>query len=179
MSLSTRGMAVETFAPMLESLSVILDKAREHADETGIDLPNARLAPDMFTLTQQVQSACHNARDGVARLCGGAVSTPEPLEPSLAAMRARIAVTIAFARAADTADFAGAETRDCSIPLPGGLGAIELDGEAFLRAWALPHFYFHVVTAYDILRHNGVSLGKRDYLGHLAAHIRPAAAPAG
>ena len=170
MKLSTHDMAVGSFVPMLESLSQVLDKGAEHAAK--LDLVNARLAPDMFTLAQQVQLACHYARDATARLTGKDAVAMEDAETTFAGLRAQIARTLDVVRAASAEAFDGAEERDCSIEIPGDM-VIGMNGLQFLRAWSLPHFYFHVVTAYDILRHNGVQIGKQDYLSQVGAFIRP------
>ena len=172
MTITVAAMTTEAFAPMLESLSQILDKAAAHAGGGFDALIDARLAPDMFTLAQQVLLACHNARDGVGRLLGRPPLTPGEAGKTLAELQAQIAATLALLRATPVGAFDGAETCDCSIALPDGR-VIAMDGVTFLRAWALPHFYFHVVTAYDILRHLGVPLGKPDYLSQVGAFIRP------
>jgi hypothetical protein len=164
--------AVDTYAPMLESLAAILDRGAARAEAAKVDLVNARLAPDMFTLAQQVQQACHYAKDGVARLAGRPAPAMEEAETSLPGLKAQIARTLAAVRPVPAAAFDGAAGRDCGISIPGGL-RIEMDGLRFLRSWSLPHFYFHVVTAYDILRHCGVEIGKRDYLSQVGAFIRP------
>jgi hypothetical protein len=165
-------MAVGTFVPMLESLSEVLDKGAEHAKSAQLDLVNARLAPDMFTLAQQVQQACHHARDCTSRLTGKGGAAMEDAETAFAGLKAQIARTLDFVRSITAAAFEGAEERDCSIPIPGDL-VIQMDGLQLLRAWALPHFYFHVVTAYDILRHYRVAIGKKDYLSQIGGFIRP------
>lgn len=172
--ISMYTMAVESFVPMLQSLSECLDKGAAHAEASKLDLVNARLAPDMFTLAQQVEEACHNAREGVARLTGKPPVAREDAETTIAGMKAQIARTIEHVRGVPAAAFEGAEERDCSYPIPGNL-VIAMDGLQFLRAWALPHFYFHVVTAYGILRHSGVAIGKQDYLSQAAVFIRPQA----
>ena len=174
MTITMYTMAVDSFAPMLASLSAILDKAAAHAADTSADLANARLAPDMFSLAQQVQSACHHAQDGVGRLTGRPPSQPEPVGATLDDLKKRIAETVAYLNSVDPAAFAGAEARDCGIEIPGTI-VIDMNGLQFLRAWALPHFYFHLVTAYGILRSQGVTIGKQDYLSQVAAFIRPAA----
>lgn len=173
MKISMHTMAVESFVPMLESLGEWLDKGAAHAKKIGHDLPGARLAPDMYTLAQQVQQACHHARVAVARLTGNVPPTMEDAETTLAEMKAQIGRTLDEVRAVPAAAFEGSEERDCSIPLPNGL-VIAMDGVRFLRAWALPHFYFHIVTAYGILRHDGVALGKQDYLSQVGAFIERA-----
>jgi len=166
-------MAVNSFVPMLESMTQWLGKGAAHAKGKDLDLVNARLAPDMFTLAQQVQQACHYARDGVARLTGQASAIREEAETTLPGLEAQIARTLDHVRSIPAGAFDGAEERDCSIPIPNDM-IIKMDGLDFLRAWALPHFYFHVVTAYDILRHIGVALGKQDYLSQVGAFVRPA-----
>lgn len=165
-------MAVDSFAPMLESLSACLDKGEAHARSKGLDLVTARLAPDMFTLAQQVQQACHAAADCISRLTGRGAAAMATLETTHSGLKAQIARTVAALRSVPEAAFAGAEARDCSIEIPGDL-IIVMDGLQLLRAWSLPHFYFHVVTAYDILRHNGVEIGKKDYVTQVGSFIRP------
>lgn len=173
MKISMRTMALDSFVPMLAGLADILDKAAQHAASRKIDLPNARLAPDMYTLAQQVQLACDYARNGTARLTGRRPSPARNDEKSLADLKARVVATVAALKRVKPEAFAGAEKRDCSIVLSPKL-TIEMDGLQFLRAWTLPHFYFHLVTAYDILRHNGVAIGKQDYLAQIGGFIRPA-----
>ena len=166
-----RTMAVDSFVPMLESLSAILDKGAASAKTTKLDLVNARLAPDMFTLAQQVQLACDHAKNAVSRLMGREPWPEDNHEKSLEDLRDRIAKTVEYLKAAEVAAFNDAEDRDCSIPLPNNK-VITMNGLQFLRAWALPHFYFHVATAYDILRHNQVVIGKQDYLSQVGDFVR-------
>jgi uncharacterized protein len=169
-------MAVETFVPMLRSLSKVLDKGAEHANAKKFDsavLVNSRLAPDMFPLARQVQIACDHAKNATARLTGQEPPRFEDNEQTLDELKARIARTIDYVESARPAAFEGAEERQIKIALPGNL-LLEMNGLQSLRDWSLPHFYFHVVTAYDILRHNGVDIGKRDYLSHVGYAIRPA-----
>ncbi len=174
MKVSLYGMAIKTFEPMLRSLSSILDKGAEHASAKRLDpaaLVNARLAPDMYTLAQQVQLACDHARDSAARLTGHEPTRGEHNERSLDELKALIAKTIDYLQKARADEFEGAENRKITIPIPDNM-EVEMNGAQFLRDWALPHFYFHVVTAYDILRHNGVEIGKRDYMSHVGSYIR-------
>jgi uncharacterized protein len=171
MKISMFTMAVDTFVPMLESLDANLDKAASHAKSTKQDLVNARLAPDMFSLCQQVQQACYYAKDGIARLAGRPPVDMENAEKSFPAFKTQIHKALRYVRDVSEKSFEGADERDCSIETPDGR-VIEMDGLRFLRAWALPHFYFHVVTAYDILRHCGVAIGKQDYLSQVGAFIR-------
>ena len=154
-----------------------IDRAEAHAAAKGYDASNlleARLAPDMFTLAQQVQEACHAANDAISRLTGRGAAARETPETSFAGFKGQIARTIESVRATPASAFDGAEDRDCSIEISGNL-VIAMNGLQLLRSWSLPHFYFHVVTAYDILRHNGVQIGKKDYVSQVGAFIRPSA----
>jgi len=173
-ALTMHAMSVGSFVPMLSSLSGILEKAEAHVGDDGAGLMGARLAEDMFPLSKQVQIACDHSLDCVARLTGQASSRGLNDETTLAQLRARIAETVARLQAADPADFAGAEERACVIPLPGNMEAA-MTGLELLRGWSLPNIYFHIVTAYDILRHAGVPIGKRDYLAAMGQFMRPRA----
>jgi uncharacterized protein len=119
-----------------------------------------------------VQIACDTAKNGTARLMGKEAPKFEDNEQTLDELKARIVKTIEYLEKADRAAFQGAEDREIRIPLPKDL-LLEMKGLEYLRDWMLPHFYFHVVTAYDILRHNGVDIGKLDYLNHAGSAIRP------
>ena len=176
MKISVYTIAIETFVPMLRSLSQVLDKGAQHASAKKFDsavLVNARLAPDMFPLVKQVQIACDQAKNSTARLMGQEPPPFEDNEQTLDELKARIARTIDYLQSARATAFEGADDRDIKLPLPNNL-VLEMKGVQFLRDWALPHFYFHVVTAFDILRHNGVDIGKRDYLSHVGGAIRQA-----
>ncbi|HLW91178.1 MAG TPA: DUF1993 domain-containing protein [Roseiarcus sp.] len=178
MKISAYTLSVETFASKLGSLSALLDKGAEHAKAAAFDpatLVNARLAPDMYPLATQVSLACRNAEDGAAKLIGGS-RRPPPLvddEKTFDGLKARIEEALAYLRSLDAAAFEGAEDRRVEIPIPNDGRKFVMTGGEFLRDWALPHFYFHVVTAYAILRHNGVELGKRDYMKDVGRYIRP------
>jgi len=166
MRISVHTMSVESFVPMLNGLARILDKAAQHASAKKFDpavLVQARLAPDMFPLAKQVQIACDFAKNSTARLIGTDPPRFEDKEQTLDELKARVARTLDYLQSVRADAFEGAEDRDIKIPLPNNQ-TLEFKGLAFLRAWALPNFYFHLVTAYDILRHNGVDIGKRDYL---------------
>jgi uncharacterized protein len=170
------AMSVGAFVPALGSLSGVLAKGLAHAKETGADLEAlavARLAPDMFTLAQQIDVACFQVRFGVATLAGLEPPGFRASETSFAGFERTIAEAIAYAEAAPEAAFAGVAERDLNVPLPQGGIALRMTGLQFLRDWVLPHFYFHVTTAYDILRTNGAPLGKLDYLSHVGYAIRP------
>jgi uncharacterized protein len=175
MTISMHALAVETFVPMLRALSNVLDKAAHYASAKKFDsavLVNARLAPDMFPLSRQVQIACDHAKSAAARLTGQEPPRFADEEQTLDELKARIARTLDYVESIRPAAYQGAEDRDIKIALPNRL--LEMKGFPFLRDWALPHFYFHLVTAYDILRHNGVEIGKRDYLSQAGASVRPA-----
>ncbi len=174
MKIPMHAMAVESFVMMLRNLLGILNRGEEHARAKGFDpavLVNARLAPDMFPLFKQVQFVCHGAEDCAARLMGKEAPRLDAGEETLEALKERITRTVARLEAAPAAAFEGAEDREIAVPLGDDL-VLELKGLAYLKDWAIPQFYFHLVTAYDILRHNGVSLGKPDYVAGLAGAIR-------
>lgn len=150
----------------LGNLSGLLDKAVIHADARKIDhdvLLNARLFPDMFPLTRQVQIASDQAKGAAARLAGVEVPKFEDDEASFSDLQARIAKTIAFLDTISPEQLQGSEDRDIVLALRDR--TLEFKGQQYLLAWVLPNFYFHVTTAYAILRHNGVEIGKKDFLG--------------
>jgi len=155
------------FVSMLHSLDAILTKAEAHAVAKKIDpavLLAARLFPDMFAFTRQVQIACDHAKGAVARLAGLELPKFEDNEQSFADLHARIAKTIAFVESVSAAQLNGSEEREVTLTVGGK--EMTLKGLAYLLGFAQPNFYFHLVTAYNILRHNGVEIGKRDYLGN-------------
>jgi hypothetical protein len=157
---------VPTANRMLGNLSTFLDKAATFADAKKFDvavLLNARLAPDMFSLTRQVQIACDMIKGAAARLSGTEIPKYEDNEATVAELKARIAKTLAFVNGVDAAKFAGSEDRD--ILLQTRAGELRLKGLNYLRDYVLPNMYFHVTTTYAILRHNGVELGKPDFIG--------------
>jgi hypothetical protein len=179
--ITMHSIATETFVPMLKSLSHVLDKGAEHARASKSDpraLVDARLAPDMYTLAQQVQLASDQANDATARLTGLDAPQFENNEKTLDELKARIAKTIEYVESLREAAFEGAEDREVIIPIPENNMEFEMNGLQFLRDWALPHFYFHIVTAYGILRHNGVEIGKRDYLSQVGGYLRQRSSPA-
>ena len=171
MNLPIHGLVTDSFVPTLENLSAILDKGSAYADEKGIDLVNVRLAPDMFTLAEQVQSACNAASDAVSRLTGAGPAEREEAKATIPDLKDQIARTIETVRSCPADAFEGAERRECHIDLPDDM-VIELDGTRFLTVLSLPNFYFHAVTAYDILRQQGVEIGKMDYLRQIGQFIR-------
>lgn len=151
---------------MLSSLSAILNKAAAFAAQKNIDagvLLNGRLAPDMFPLTRQVQIACDMSARSVARLSGAEVPKFEDTETTFPELSARISKALAFVNSVQQAKFAGSEDRDVTVTTRHG--DLHFKGLDYLRDFVLPNLYFHVTTAYAILRHNGVELGKADFLG--------------
>lgn len=150
----------------LDALAAILARAEDHARAKKIDpavLLGARLYPDMFPLIKQVQIAADNAKGCAARLAGLDVPRYEDKESSFAELAARIARTTAFLDSVAPGQIDGSEERD--ISLQAGGQTYEFKGLAYLTSWVLPNFYFHVVTAYAILRHNGMEVSKKDFLG--------------
>lgn len=166
MQISMYAASVPVFAKMLGNLSAILDKAAAYAEQKKIDptvLLNARLYPDMFALTKQVQIACDFAKGAVARLAGEEPPKYDDNETTIAELKARIARTIDYVQGFGPERLDGSETREVELKIRGE--TVRYPGLAYLLHVALPNFYFHVTTAYDILRHNGVELGKRDFVG--------------
>ena len=185
MSLTT--LLVPTYTQMLRTLSGLLDKARKQLPEAEALLA-ARLAPDMYPLSTQVRFACLQAQEATFRLRGE--PSPEALAQlagegraagerpgSIADAQARIAETLALLGdlGPDALD-AGAQ-RTVTIALPTGL-TFDMTGEQYARDWALPQFYFHLVTAYAVLRSRNIDIGKADYVPHMAAYLRPGTASA-
>jgi hypothetical protein len=166
MAISMFQASVPAFLQMLNSLSAILGKAEAYAAERKIDpavLLGYRLAPDMFPLARQVQIATDHAKGCSARLAGVDVPKYADDETSFGALRERIARTIEFVEDFRPEDIDGSGERD--IALTAGTRELRFKGQQYLVNFALPNFYFHVTTAYDILRHCGVPIGKRDFLG--------------
>jgi hypothetical protein len=166
MRVSMHALSAEVFANALKNLSWFLEKAALNATQRKIDpavFLGARLAPDMLPLTRQVQIACDLAKNSVARLAGKEPPRFEDTETTIEQLRARLAKTIDYLKSLPPAAFEGAETRD--IKVPAGERTLEFKGLAFLETWAIPNVFFHVTAAYAILRHNGVDLGKKDFIG--------------
>lgn len=168
MPLTMHAASAPLFARALGNLSQWLDKAEAHAQarkfDPGVYLV-ARLAPDMLPFTRQIQIACDTAKFCIARLAGIEAPKQEDKEASLADLKARIASTIAFVQSVPAAQIDGSEDKDINVPRRDGV--LVMKGEAYLKHYAIPNFFFHVTTAYALLRHNGVELGKADYLGAL------------
>ena len=167
MTISMYQASVPRFANVLGNLSNILDKAQAHVDAKKLDanaLLNFRLYPDMFPLSRQVQIACDTANGLVARLAGVEIPVHENNEASFADLKGRIAKTIAFMQSIPAEKIDGTEDKD--IVTKRGDKETHYKGMQFLLGHAVPNVYFHVTTAYNILRHNGVEIGKRDFLGN-------------
>ena len=170
MSITMHSASVPIFVRMLGNMTVWLDKAEAHAQakkfEPAVYL-TSRLAPDMLPFTKQIQIACDAVKFGIARLAGIEAPKFEDNETSLADLRARIRKTIDFVESVPASKIDGSETRDVIVPRRDG--SMTLKGEVYLKHFALPNFFFHVTTVYALLRHNGVELGKADYLGSMQA----------
>jgi len=159
--------SVPRFANTLKNLSTILDKAQAYADAKKIDpavLTNFRLYPDMLPMKRQVQIACDSAKGAVARLAGVEAPKHEDTEETFAELKTRIAKTIDFIQTFKPAQIDGSEEKNIHLKL--GQREVDYKGMQYLLGHSLPNFYFHVTTAYGILRHNGVEIGKRDYLAN-------------
>ena len=166
MSLSMHAMTVGQFVPMLKNLGRILEKAEAFAAAKKIEagvIEGLRLAPDMLSFTRQVQLASDFAKNSTARLAGIDPPKFEDTEKTLAELKARVRKTLDWLQGIPAAQLEGAEARHIVIPLR--TRTLEMDGLPFLQKWALPNFYFHVTTAYALLRQAGVEVGKQDYLG--------------
>ena len=158
-------ITITQFTKTLENLSACLDKAAAFAEAKKIDqqvLLTARLAPDQFAFLRQIQIACDTAKLGAARLTGKEAPTHADDEQTFADAKARIAKVVAYLATFSAKDFAGAEQRHISQPRWAGK---YLTGHEFALQHMMPNFFFHATTAYAILRHNGLDLGKKDYLG--------------
>jgi len=167
MTISMYAASVPVFTQMLDSLSEVLKKAEEHAVEKNIApeiLLQARLFPDMFALIRQVQIAADFAKGVAGRLAETELPAYEDNEQTFADLQTRIAKTKAFISSLDAAKFAGSEEREI-ILRPGTPKEKKLNGQTYLLQYGLPQFFFHVTTTYAILRHNGVALGKKDFMG--------------
>ena len=168
MSITMHSASVPIFARLLTNLGHWLDKAEAHAQakkfETSVYL-SGRLAPDMLPFTTQIQIACDGAKFGVARLAGVEAPKFEDNETSFAELRERVRKTLDYVQSVPAAQIDGTEAKDIVIPRRDG--TMTLKGEIYLKHYVLPNFFFHMTTAYALLRHNGVELGKADFLGAL------------
>jgi uncharacterized protein len=159
--------SIPVFRQMLGGLKQVLSKAQTHAASKGIDpnaLLQARLYPDMFTLLRQVQVATDFAKSVSARLAGVEVPKLEDKEQSFADLQARIDTVLTFLDSLPEANFDAAESREI-VTQAGTPKEKRFTGQSYLLNYGLPHFFFHTTTAYAILRHNGVEVGKKDYIG--------------
>jgi hypothetical protein len=168
MSLSMYQASIPVFVKQLGNLSAILKKAEEHALARKIEpevFINARLAPDMFPLSRQVQIATDGAKGCAARLAGVEVPSYPDTEKTFAELQSRIAKTIEFVNTFNAKQIDGSEERKVTLKLRGQ--DTTFAGQAYLLNFVVPNLYFHITTTYAILRHNGVELGKRDFIGSL------------
>ena len=167
MTISMYQASVPRFVNILGNLSGILDKAQAHVDAKKLDgatLTTYRLFPDMLPMTTQVLIACDAAKGVVARLAGVDIPVYEDSEKTLADLKARIVKTVAFIKSVTPAQIDGSEDKE--IVIKRADKETRYTGMQFLLGHAIPNFYFHVATTYNILRHNGIEIGKRDYLGN-------------
>jgi uncharacterized protein len=164
--LSTYQASVTAFTRQLNNLAAILDKAAAHAEAKKIDpkvLLNTRLFPDMFPLVRQIQIATDTARGGAARLAAVAVPTQEDNETTFPELVGRIRKTVAYLETLKPEQFEGSEERTVTWQTRSSTKSMQ--GLPYLQNHLLPNLYFHITTAYNILRHSGVELGKQDFLG--------------
>ena len=158
-------ITVPQFTKMLHNLDAILAKAVTFAESKKLDatvLPTSRLAPDQFALARQVQIACDTAKTCIAKLTGKEAPVNDDKEATLPQLRERISQTLTFINSAKESDFANAS--DVKVTTPRWEGKY-LMGHEYVTQHSIPNFYFHVAVTYEILRHNGLEIGKKDYLG--------------
>ena len=166
MSIDLYQASVPVFIQQLQAMKGVLAKAEAHATARKIQpdvLPNARLFPDMFTLVRQVQIASDFAKGCTARLAGREVPKWEDTEKTFAELQARLDKAIDFVKSVPAEEIIGQEAREVSLPVGGQ--TLTFQGLPYLTGFVLPNFFFHATTAYAILRHNGVEIGKRDFIG--------------
>jgi hypothetical protein len=166
MTISMYEATIPVLIRSMNNLGAILVKAAAHCEAKKIDpavLVGSRLFPDMFPLSRQVQIAADMAKAGSSRLAGLTPPSFEDTEKTFAELIARLDKTIAHLETIKPAQLAGAETRDVTWPTRGS--TMTMAGQSYLLNWVLPNLHFHVTTAYNILRHNGVEIGKQDFLG--------------
>lgn len=162
---SMHAVSAPIFVRNLNNLASMLSKAEQQAKTKGYDpavLLNQRLAPDMFPLTKQIQIACDHAKGCVARLAGEPPEVMEDTETTFAELQARIKKVLGIVQSYKPEQFDGSETREITIKIPNS--EFKFFGLDYVNHWAMPNFYFHATMAYAILRHNGIDLGKRDFL---------------
>ncbi|MBW2268500.1 MAG: DUF1993 domain-containing protein [Deltaproteobacteria bacterium] len=165
MTISIYDQTIPPMSRALTGLAVIVAKAEAHADEQGIEhavLLNARLFPNMRGFIEQIQMASDTAKGGAARLARVEIPSWQDDEASFSDVRARIQKTLDFLAEIEPEALVGADSRTVEMKYPGG--SFEMEGKSHLLDFVVPNLYFHITTAYNILRHNGVEVGKRDYL---------------
>ena len=166
MKISMHAMSHEVFRKALTQLLHIMEKGVASASARNFDtsvLVNARLAPDMFPFVKQIQLTSDFAKNSMARLAGVDPPRFDDSETTMDELVARVKKTLEYIATIPASAFEGSETRDIKIPLRDR--TLEMKGLPYLQNWAIPNFFFHYVTAYNLLRHNGVDVGKRDFLG--------------
>ncbi len=166
MAVSMFQVAVPTFERRLKALSAVIDKAAAHAEAKKIEpstLIHDRLYADMFPFWRQVQAACNHAANATARLAGADLPTFGDIEKTFDGLKARIAETLKIVNGFDASRLDGGDDRTVTLVMGGH--ERKMTGLDYFLHSALPNFYFHATTAYDILRHNGVEVGKRDFIG--------------
>jgi hypothetical protein len=166
MKISMYALSHDVFKKSLTQLQHVMEKGVANAKARSFDtsvLVSARLAPDMLPFSKQVQLTSDFAKNSMARLAGVDPPKFEDTETTMEELLARVKKTLEYIDTVPAAALEGSETRDIKIPLRDR--TIEFKGLPFLQNWALPNFFFHFVTAYNLLRHNGVDIGKRDFLG--------------
>ena len=166
MAISMYQASVPQFQKMLGNLSAILKKGEEYVQAKKLEdavLTGSRLFPDMFALARQVQIACDQVKNGMARLAGVEPPRFEDTEVTFAQLQERITKTLAFIDGLKPAQVDGTEAKEIKFSIKEW--HFEFVGEQYLLTWIIPNFYFHITTAYNLLRHNGVEIGKADYLG--------------
>src|SRR2546422_7253143 len=167
MIISMYQASTPRFVNALKNLSAILDKAQAHAEANKIEptvLTNCRLFPNMFPMKRQVQIACDTAKGAVARLAGVEIPKHEDTEQTFAELKSRIAKTLDFIESVGAGKIDGSDDKEIVLQMRSGERRYK--GMQYLLGAAYPNFYFHVTTAYNILRHNGVEIGKSDFLGN-------------
>jgi uncharacterized protein len=173
MSLSLYQSSVPVYERSLNAFLAILDKAEEHALARKFDPTSylaVKLSPDMWPLARQIQAFCDHAKNGTFRLAGKDPPVKEDKETSVAELRARIHATLDMLKSIDAKAMEGGENRE--IVIPAGANKLKFDGANYLLHFVMPNFYFHLTTAYDILRSAGVELGKRNFMGTVPGLVR-------
>jgi hypothetical protein len=168
MSISLYDVSIPVFTRSLTNLGAILDKAASHAESRKVDpkvFPAARLIIDMLPLSSQIQIACDTAKGAAARLAGVEVPKHPDTEVTLDELKARVARTLDFIKTIKPEQLQGAETREIVLQFPSL--TLKFTGLDYVTSFVLPNFFFHVTTAYALLRKNGVDIGKRDFLGSI------------